>query len=146
MNSAFPKLARLLTIAAIAIVAGCGPTLPQGVVVKGKLIKAGQPLPVPRSDVGLGWVQLDLVPAGGLGTESSRTKDDGSFEFRGAGQGIAPGKYRLAVSYYDKGPPNDSLKGAFSAAKTPITIDVPQDKVGGTLDAGTIDLADHGAK
>jgi hypothetical protein len=32
------------------------------------------------------------------------------------------------------------LRGAFSDAKSPIEVDVPADKVGGTHDMGKIDL------
>ena len=45
------------------------------------------------------------------------------------------------------GPPNvtqgDKLEGKLSETNTKIEVDVPQDKVGGTHDVGTIDIAEH---
>ena len=131
----------LVCVAAI----GCGDDVPKGVVVKGKLVKGGQPLAVPRSDIGLGWVQLELIPDGKTeGAETTRAKEDGSFEFLGEGKGIPAGKYRLAVYHFEQGPQADSLKGLFSAQTTKIEVTVPGDKT--AFDAGTIDLATHGAK
>ena len=66
-----------------------------------------------------------------------------SFEFVGAGQGITPGTYKVAVYQQNEGPGSDLLKGKFSTAKSPISIEVPSDKVGEDHDLGTIDLDDH---
>ncbi|MFO0902693.1 MAG: hypothetical protein U0939_06820 [Pirellulales bacterium] len=126
----------------VASLAGCGPSGPPQVVVKGKLVQKGAPLPVPRADIGLGWVQLELHPAGGdasMQREVTKTKEDGTFEFLGEGSGIRTGDYRLVVLYFEQGPPNDKLGGAFSAEKSPIKITVPADK-GAAFDLGTIDL------
>jgi hypothetical protein len=141
------KTLRAGVVAAIAlVVAGCGGgyTPKKGVVVKGTVLKAGQPLQVPRRDIGLGGVEVQLVPTGpaadSRGVEVALAAENGSFELRGAGSGIPPGKYKLAVLQHDKGPGSDILKGAFSPAKTPITVEVPEDKLGGTHDLGVIDL------
>lgn len=130
-----------LSLLAVATV-GCGPSGPTTVVVTGKLLKGGQPLPVPRADIGLGWVQIQLDGEGDaskLGPQLSRTKEDGSFEFQGDGGGILPGSYKMSVVHYEQGPPNDSLKGAFAPEKSTIRITVPADK-GNKFDVGTIDL------
>jgi hypothetical protein len=58
----------------------------------------------------------------------------------GPGAGISPGKYKLAVLQHDQGPGSDLLKGAFSRDKTPIRIEIPPAKLGGTHDLGVIDL------
>lgn len=132
----------VLAFVCFACVIGCGPSGPPTVVVKGKLLKGGAPLAVPRSDVGLGWVQLELTPEGGAAAERGpqlSAKDDGSFEFLGEANGVLPGSYRLSVLHYEQGPPNDKLNGAFSPQKTPIRVTVPGDK-GKEYDLGTIDL------
>lgn len=135
----------VLLCACVAI--GCGDDVPKGVIVKGKIVKGGQPLAVPRSDIGLGWVQVELVPDGKTeGTETTRTKEDGSFEFQGEGKGIAAGKYRLAVFHFEQGPIADGLKGAFSAVNSKINVDVPADKTGSFVDLGTIELDAPAAK
>ncbi len=139
MLRAFAVITSLVLVVAFA---GCGPSGPPRVTVKGKLVKGGAPLPVPRADIGLGWVQMELIPADGNSSkqhEMTRTKEDGTFEFIGEGDGIATGDYRLSVIHFEQGPPNDKLKGAFSPEKTQIKISVPADK-GSTHDLGTIDL------
>ena len=40
------------------------------------------------------------------------------------GNGIKPGKYRVAVYQYDPYPQNDKLGGKFSKDKTPINVEV----------------------
>ena len=121
---------------------GCGkPTTLDGVKVQGKIVKGGQPLQVPRRDIGLGMVELELVPAVGepVGVEPALVKEDGSFSLVGGGRGIRPGKYKLAVYQRDKGPGSDLLGGKFSRENTPVIIDVP-DKPGTTHDLKVIDL------
>ena len=134
----------LVALSAIAI--GCGPAKigNDGVTVRGKVVKAGLPLEVPRRDIGLGSVPMTLIPEdASLESHSFLVAEDGSFELVGADQGIAPGKYKVAVLQQNEGPGSDLLNGKFSAETTPITIDVPADKVGGELDLGTIELDDH---
>jgi len=138
---------RVCVVAAVGLViAGCdgGYTPKEGVTVKGSILKGGQPLQVPRRDIGLGSVEVQLVPAGsaaGSGSlETAMVAEDGSFEFRGAGRGMSPGKYKVAVYQHDKGMASDALNGAFSNVNTPIEVEIPQDKVGDTHDLGVIDL------
>ncbi|MFO0870400.1 MAG: hypothetical protein U0935_15850 [Pirellulales bacterium] len=131
----------LLTMA-VLLVAGCGPSGPPMVVVKGKLLKGGKPLPIQRPDIGLGWVQMKLIPEGSgkeQVVEMARAAQDGSFEFVGEGKGITVGTYKLSVLHYEQGPPNDGLQGAFADDKTPIRLTITADK-GNPLDLGTIEL------
>jgi hypothetical protein len=133
----------------LATLAGCGGGSSEApaVIIKGTLLKGGQPLPVERADVGLGSVQLTLTPlAAGANADYSTAAEDGTFQFIGAGNGVAPGKYRLEVVHQKSGPGTDELKGAFADAKSPITVDVPADKAGDEHDLGTIELNDFGAK
>jgi len=142
MNESLTRRALLgLALLCGGMAIGCGDDVPKGVIVKGKILKGGQPLAVPRSDIGLGWVQVELVPEGKTeGTETTRTKEDGTFEFQGEGKGIAVGKYRLAVYHFEQGPIADGLKGAFSAVNSKINVDVPADKTGSFVDLGAIEL------
>jgi hypothetical protein len=134
------------------VLAGCGGgyTPEQGVTVNGTIVKGGQPLQVPRRDVGLGSVEVQLVPTGpaaaGMGLETALVAEDGSFELRGAGRGIPPGKYKMAVYQHDQGPGSDALNGVFSDAKTPIEVEIPEDKIGSTHDLGVIDLDAYAQK
>lgn len=131
----------------IAISLGCGGEAKignAGVKIRGKVVKGGAPLEVPRRDIGLGSVELHLVPADeSVEPQVAMVAEDGSFEIVAAGQGIAPGSYKLAVYQQNEGPGSDLLMGKFSKENSPISIDVPSDKVGGELDLGTIELDDH---
>lgn len=134
-----------LLLLAVLFLPGCGDRYKpkDGVIVTGKVVKGGKPLDVPHRDVGLGSVEVVLIPvanvAGGQ-QEMALANEDGSFRMAGPGAGISPGKYKLAVLQHDQGPGSDMLKGAFAPAKTPITVEVPQAKLGGTHDLGVIDL------
>lgn len=145
--SGYWRISGLAGLACIfATLAGCGGgyTPPQGVVVRGTILKGGKPLQVPRQDVGLGSVAVKLVPIGQASgrreIESTLADKNGAFELRGAGAGIPPGKYRLAVAQQDQGYGSDLLQGAFSEANSPIEVDIPPDRLGRTHDLGTIDL------
>ncbi len=137
----------LLLVLPLSLLAGCGGASGDPfVVVKGTILHGGQPMPMERADVGLGSVQLTLVPVGAGDADYANAAEDGTFEFFGAGEGVPPGEYRLAVVHNKSGPGADELKGMFSEDKSPITVSVPADKAGGTHDLGAIDLSDHGAK
>jgi hypothetical protein len=129
---------------------GCGGYKPpEGLLVKGKILKGGKPLEVTRPDVGLGFVEVRLVPlddaAKKHGAESCHAEQDGSFTIIGAGKGVSPGKYRLAFFHFKEGFGRDELDGAFSDTKSTLEVVVPADK-SGPVDLGTIDLNDAGAK
>ncbi len=129
------------------VLAGCGRghTSPKGVIVTGTILQDGKALDVPNREAGLGNVLISLVPLGQSQprpmVEHAMAAKDGTFKVVGPGQGVPPGKYRLSVQQQDRGPGSDMLKGAFSEKASPIEIDVPADKVGGTHSLGEIDLA-----
>lgn len=143
MNRYWTSLCLLLVFPLVITTTGCDDSVSKGVIVRGKLVKGGAPLKSARPDVGLGWVQIELHPPAGSNISMEMTKPnevDGSFEFLGPGQGIPPGNYQMVVYHYEQGPPNDSLQGKFAPGVTPLKVDIPADKVGGTHDLGTLDL------
>jgi len=128
-------LFNLTSAAVCAAILGCAPpTPPEGevVVVRGTVTNAGQPLKVARADVGAGWVQVVFWKDVGKGvtadsnqTYSTKADDSGAFEMKGRfGNGIPPGKYRIAVRQWDPYPDRDRLEGKFSEKETPIVRDV----------------------
>ena len=144
MARALAKMAVLMSLTAITLGCGSEKIGDEGVIVRGKIVKGGAPLEVSRRDVGLGAVEVHLIPAdSSKESQVAQAAEDGTFEMVGAGQGIAPGTYKLAVYQQDQGPGSDLLKGKFSIEKTPISIELPADKVGDTHDLGTIELNDH---
>ena len=142
----------LLTALLCLVAMGCGDdggyTAPEGVVVTGKVLHGGEPMQVERADIGLGFVELVLIPEGADpdtnpdGVESTFAESDGTFIFEGPGEGVPSGKYRLAVHHYEQGPESDRLEGAFSASNTPITIDISADNIGSDQDVGVIELTE----
>lgn len=128
-------LFELALAAACAAILGCGsPTPPEGevVIVRGKVTDGGQPLKVARADVGAGWVQIQLWKDAGQGVAadsnqiySTKADDSGAFEVKGRfGNGIPPGKYRIAVRQWDPYPDKDRLEGKFSEKQTTIVRNV----------------------
>jgi hypothetical protein len=105
-----------------------------------------------RPDVGLGSIELILVPDGvdasdeNLDLEITIAEVDGSFVFEGPGDGIAAGKYRLAVYHREDGPDVDNLEGAFSTVNSPIEITVSEENLGGEQDLGVIDVKEFAGK
>lgn len=132
--------------------AGCGdPNAPKpGVTVVGVVVKDGVPFVLPGREVGLGDVEIQLVPLAlvgaangsetGLQIETAIADGEGRFQVKGPGRGVPPGTYRVAVRARDKGFDSDALEGAFSPEKTPVEIVLPESLVGGSYDAGTIDV------
>ena len=146
-------MSRVVLVAWLAafLLSGCGgdgnPPVASGIVVQGKVVKGGQPLAVPRQDVGFGMVQVMLIPVSGSGeTERCSAKPDGTFQVLGAGKGLPAGRYKLAVYQRDKGIESDLLEGAFSEQKTPIVVELPEKNVGGRLDLGVIELDSYSKK
>jgi hypothetical protein len=137
----------------LAASTGCGgtPSAPPGVTVVGVLVRAGKPFVLPGRDVGLGDVEVHLVPVGlveapagtetGLQAESGLADGNGRFEIRGAGGGVPPGRYRVAVFARDRGFQSDALGGAFAPERTPLEIELPEKLLGEVFDVGTVDLS-----
>src|SRR5688572_27226256 len=114
----------------IAAISGCSgnPTPPSGVIVTGKVVKAVQPLTAERLPPGEFVAELIFVPMDATGErDQERINPDGTFRETGRGNGIKPGKYRVAVTHFVTGRGSDGLKGAFSEQKSPITVDIPAD-------------------
>lgn len=68
-------------------------------------------------------------PASGPGEQFPATvKDDGTFRVPGnKNKGIPPGKYRIALHKGAFGSP-DELKKAFTAEKSPLSVEIPAAK------------------
>lgn len=116
----------------------------KGVVVRGRIVQNGEPLPLDRPDVGLGVVELKLIPQGANDPmDFASARGDGKFEFIGEGQGVKPGTYRLAVLHYKSGPGTDELQGKLDETNTQITLTVPADQMGDAYDAGDVELSEH---
>jgi hypothetical protein len=117
----------------------------KGANVKGKLVRSG-------SSLGASGSTVELTLHGGetYGQAGPTfAQSDGSFSF----QAVAPGVYTLVIRVAkeeDLGTPpqsdpsgvdpTDQLKGAFSIAKSKITIKVAEGEP--EVDVGTIDLKD----
>jgi hypothetical protein len=132
----------LVGLAALALLVGCESYDPDaGVTVTGKVVQGGQPINAPRNAVGYGGVEVFFV---GEGTTSSAYCDEsGNFEIIHAGEGIPPGKYKVAIIAHGSTPEEDKLAGKLSEANTKIEKDVPKDKLGGKHDVGTIEVNEH---
>lgn len=122
---------------------------PTGVVVNGKVNNGGEPMRVERPDIGLGSIQLILVPDGvdpesdSVDLESTIADIDGTFTFIGPGNGVPAGKYRLAVYHREDGPDVDKLNGACSTINSRIEITVSEENLGGEQDLGVIDVKEY---
>ena len=149
----------LAGLAALTLLVGCESYDPDaGVIVTGKVVQGGQPINNPRSPNGYGGVEVifvsDKVRA------STFCDDSGAFEIIDAGEGVAPGKYKVAIVVHDSGtagggvppggPPgaggpstSDKLGGKLNEQNTKIEFDVPQSKLGSKHDVGTIEVNDH---
>lgn len=145
------------------LAAGCGgddmPVVEEGVIVKGRILSDGKTLVDRNAPPGTGSGQVSLVPADQSAKETEQKgypmtmiNEDGTFVFEGAGKGVPPGKYRLIVAGPDaSGVPADAtvsedagpITKAFSVAKSPIEVTIPDNLVGKEHDLGTIDLAKY---
>lgn len=139
------RCALIVGAALLAAVVGCGGYSGEtGVTVTGKVLKDGKPLPIPSEESG-GYVSIQLQPRsprpdGSPGDAvGGEYKPDGTVTFVYAGKGIAPGKYQLVATVTDAAE-EDVFQGKYGAEQSKIEVVVPEDKVGGTYDFGTIDL------
>ena len=146
MSSCRPIISLLVLTS--GFVSGCGgaPPVPQGIIVTGRIVKNGQPLKVERPEVGLGMVQITMIPvdSDGIGGEGAQADKEGCFEIRGPGKGIPPKKYKLAVRQWKSGVgTKDELEGRFTPENTPIIVEVPADAVDSKHDLGGVELMDY---
>jgi hypothetical protein len=134
----------LVTLCILCLFLGCadGPQIEKGVTVRGKVLKAGAPIPGVRPEVGVGVVQITLLPVNPTSPSGfSLVKADGSFEILGDGKGIPPGKYKVVIVQRDQLPDQPSaVPDSFSETNSTMQVEIPADKVGGTYDLGTIDI------
>jgi hypothetical protein len=92
-----------LAALACAALAGCG-SGESLVVVSGEVVEGGTPVAIPDFEEGENCFEVEFFPldeAGNLVSAASYAavvEEDGSFEVKGPmGEGIPPGKYRVAV-------------------------------------------------
>jgi len=146
MPKSEPRRLTFVGLLVLATVVGCGggPQVAKGVIVKGKVLKGGAPIPGVRPEIGVGIIQISLVPVVQSPTAESGIallKADGSFEIMGAGKGIPAGKYKVAIMQRDQVPGQASaVPDAFSEANTKLEVEVPAAKVGNSHDLGVIDI------
>jgi hypothetical protein len=151
----------LAGLATLTVLTGCESYDPDaGVIVTGKVTQGGQPINNPRTPVGYGGVEVIFV--GDKVRASAFCDASGNFEIVDAGEGVPPGKYKVAIVVHGAGTPGgavgappggapvpggssptgDKLEGKLSEQNTKIQFDVP-DKVGSKHDVGTIEVNDH---
>lgn len=136
-------MGRWLSLVAVAILAGCSPSVPKGVIVTGKITKGGAPLTIPEGGAVDVTIFSTTTDADGYASGASEPlKEDGTFRLIAGGKGVPPGKYRLQLQGNAGPGEEDVFSGAFSEAGYVKEFDVPADRVGGEFDLGTIELND----
>lgn len=135
----------LIGLLALGLVAGCGEsfTPDTGVTVTGKVVQGGQPIAITGGIPGYGYVEVQMINAA-TATQAGSAQCDasGNFEITGAGAGIPPGKYKVAIRAL-KDPGTDLLGGKMNDTTTKLEVEVPQSKAGSKHDLGTIEVNDH---
>jgi hypothetical protein len=135
----------------ILLLSGCGESYSpdDGVIVTGKIVQNGAPVPVTPTPEGDG-VEVQIFGASPtdmtLATTGASCDATGAFEITHEGNGVPPGKYKVAVFVRqggNEGDKPDKLEGKLDTANTKIEIDVPKEKLGGKHDVGTIDIATY---
>jgi hypothetical protein len=114
----------LAVIVCLSGIAGCGKS--DGKLnVTGKVVKGGAPLKVPEEE----YVRVTFFPVTADGGPPKNTyasnfnRADGTFRAVGGdGQGVPPGKYRVAVEHVKKG--GDALKGAYDGDRSPLMFEI----------------------
>ena len=123
-------LCLLLSALLCSFALGCGGPGEKVVAVEGRVTNAGQPLPVAGREMGLGMVRVEFYRIGEDGQQTSDPETagvdkDGYFRVRGPdGNGIPPGKYRIAVRQWDPFPDTDRLEGKFDENNSPIVREI----------------------
>jgi hypothetical protein len=120
-------------------VAGCGGG-EKLVKVTGKVVQDGQPIIIEDYEEGVQCLNVAFIPLdeqgnrkAGARSYSEDCQEDGSFEILGdMGDGIPPGKYRVAVSRVSKAGEEedeedgeaDLWKGKFGIKNSPFVFDI----------------------
>lgn len=123
------RLSAPLFLVAALCLAGCSGTGGPKIRLQGKVHNNGQPLTVANPMTGR--IQVTFYREEGTKSalvdpiEAKVDPETGTFTVEGHdGRGIAPGKYRIAVYWYDPFPSEDKLKGAFSQENTQIVREI----------------------
>ena len=105
------------------LLCGCGGS--GKLKARGQILKGGAPFTVPEEE----YVRITFHPIPADGQRATNTyvavynHSDGRFTVVGAdGNGLPPGKYRVAVEHERKR--RDLFKGAYDAEKSPFVFDV----------------------
>ena len=124
----------VIAILAMAAILGCSRSSSgikeTAVPVKGRVTNAGQPLKI--SNPMVGWVEVAFIEMKGEGKEAkageiftTHSDESGAFAVAGRlGNGLTPGKYRIAVHQWDPFPQTDKLGGKFGEKSTRIVREV----------------------
>lgn len=121
----------------LLLLSGCGGTPPAGTVVHGKIYMKGAPVKVNNSsEDSVKKVFLYPMFEGGI-PDGADIKDDGTFEFRGYGEGVPAGEYRIGVEIRSEFGTPDQLRDRFSEKNSRITRNIDNS---GDQDLGIINL------
>ncbi len=105
-------------------------TLPNVVMVSGRVTDGGTPLHVEGRNVAIGRVTVGFYPITDDGERIEATSADvdaeGNFEVI---DGVKPGKYLITVRQWDPFPTTDRLKGKFDEKKSRIIRDISADEI-----------------
>ena len=136
-------LLTVMSLGSLLFITGCGPSVPNGVIVTGKITKGGAPV-APGTDASstpplVTIASTTRAPDGSSPGGQSATDAAGAFRIVAGGRGVPPGKYRIQLTGETE--PGVPLFGnAYAGEKYIKEIEVPADKVGGEFDLGTIEL------
>ena len=115
---------RWLAVLCLFACLGCGQRNGK-VNITGKIIKGGAPFAVPDEE----YVRVTFFPVTDDGGPPKNTYaasyngKDGTFRaIGGDGQGIPPGKYRVAIEHEKKG--GDAFRGVYDGDRSPFQFDV----------------------
>lgn len=129
----------LLTCLTLCLLIPACSSEPRPVKIAGKLTNNDKPLPASK-----GMVQVQFVPIVEKGAPQDTypakvNRDDMTFEVPGKkGDGIPPGKYRIAVQLMSPGAPAEVLEmnKRFGNDNSPITYEVVGENVSMVIDLG----------
>jgi hypothetical protein len=126
----FRRHVSLLVLVCLVAV-GCGGGADEPVVrASGRVTAGGRPLHVEGRETGAGAVEIKFLRIESDDPEAAepvitQADADGRFEVPGPdGNGIPPGKYRIAIRQWDPYPQIDKLGGKFDEENSPITREV----------------------
>lgn len=129
------------------VLAGCG-SGESTVVASGKVLEGGSAVAIPEYEEGENCLEVEFFPlddSGSLAASAASfaayVQEDGSFEMTGdMGEGIPPGKYRVAVRQLGEGEEDEDDEdegesrpagpwAKFDKENSPFVFDVPGDEI-----------------